>query len=122
MSQYGNAVVYGNASVCDNVVVRDSAVVCGNALVRGNAVVRGNADYITVGPIGSENGTLTICRSEGYGLVLTRGCFTGSLTQFMQAVKKTHGDNEHGKMYHTIVSALVTTRFPENSGELVVRL
>ena len=58
----GTAWVYGNARVC------------GNAWVCGNAEVSGSRHVLTVGPIGSEDQTLTLFRTEtGYGVSV--GCW-----------------------------------------------
>ena len=101
---YGAAQVYGNAQVCGNAQVSGAAQVCGTAEVSGNAWVYGNArvygaaqvcgaaevygnawvsgaawvsaprHVLTVGPIGSEDQTLTLFRTEtGYGVSV--GCW-----------------------------------------------
>lgn len=61
--------------------------------------------------VGSENGTLELynvcCASDfGSSWYVKRGCFSGSLPEFLAAVDKKHGDNEHGKRYRAIVAAL----------------
>jgi len=59
----------------------------------------------TFNNIGSEGGTLRVYDNNGK-LELTRGCFSGSLEKFEKSVKRTHGDNEHGKKYLAIVEML----------------
>ena len=77
---YGNARVSGNAQVFGNAWVYGAARVYGNARVSGNAQVSGTArvsgarHVLTVGPIGSEDQTLTLFRTEtGYGVSV--GCW-----------------------------------------------
>ena len=83
---YGSARVYGNAEVCGNARVSGSARVSGTARVSGSAQVSGAARVsgnarvsfprhaLTVGPIGSEDQTLTLFRTEtGYGVSV--GCW-----------------------------------------------
>ncbi len=55
--------------------------------------------------IGSENGTLEmyLC-SEGW--FIRRGCFSGSVDEFLEKVTGTHGDNEHAVKYRAIVEVL----------------
>lgn len=56
--------------------------------------------------VGSEGGVLELYSCGAYGWLVKRGCFVGSLQEFIEAVNKKHGDNEHGKKYRAIVSAL----------------
>ena len=70
----GNAQVYGNARVCGAAEVYGAARVSGNAQVYGNAWVSAPRHVLTVGPIGSEDQTLTLFRTEtGYGVSV--GCW-----------------------------------------------
>lgn len=108
----GNAQVYGNAHIAGKVIVSGNAMVYGNALVFGNASVCGNArvlrdsDVLVIGPIGSENGNLTSFKDKNGGISVNRGCFNGSLEEFEKAVNKTHGDNEHGKVYRLAIELI----------------
>lgn len=105
LSHEGNAWIYGNARVYDNAWVSGNARVCGDASVYGNARVYGkaevcnNSDYITIGPIGSRNDTVTFMRSRDNKIIVKCGCFTGDIDTFIAKVRATHGDNEHGKAY-----------------------
>ena len=76
----GNAQVSGTAQVFGAAWVSGAAQVSGNAWVFGSAEVSGNAwvssprHVLTVGPIGSEDQTLTLFRTEaGYGVGV--GCW-----------------------------------------------
>ena len=110
-----NACVYGNAWVCDNAWVSGDACVSGDARVRGNAQVHGdarvcgnaqvhgdarvcgnaqvcdNSSIVWFTKFGYEKGTLTVCRGEN-GLVVTRGCFCGSVDEFFEASNKKHDE------------------------------
>jgi hypothetical protein len=100
---YGNAQVYGDARVYGNAQVYGNARVTGDARVYGNARVTSQVDMITVLDIGSERGCLTIYRDSEIGVRVTRGCFTGSIEEFLEAVESTHGDNMHGKVYKSLI-------------------
>ena len=67
--------------------------------------------YIIVGPVGSENGTLTAMLADDGVIYVTRGCFEGTLKDFREAVEYTHGhpDSQFGKEYRAIIKA----RFPD---------
>ena len=104
----GNAWVTGDAWVSDNVRVTDKAIVTDNAIVGGNArvidnaIVGGNADYIVIYPIGSECGVFTAYRTEN-GIGCNRGCFSGTVEEFEEAVKKTHDENKFAKEYKKVI-------------------
>ena len=51
-----------------------------------------------MGPLGSRDAMLTMYLSKGHIYAAT-GCFTGTAKQFTEAIKKTHGNNEHGVNY-----------------------
>ncbi len=70
----GAAEVFGAAQVFGAARVFENAEVCGNAWVYGNARVSFPRHALTVGPIGSEDQTLTLFRTEaGYGVSV--GCW-----------------------------------------------
>ena len=60
-------------------------------------------------PIGSANGTLEAWPTED-GLYFRRGCFFGTPAEFLSAVEKTHGDNEHGRAYRAAVEFIKTVK------------
>ena len=106
---YGNAEVSGNAEVFGNAEVYGDAQVSGNAWVYGNAQVSGNAEvygdawvrsYAVISErkmifvatnVGSENGTLTVFNGKD-GLIVTRGCFTGTVDEFLAKSAEVHDD------------------------------
>jgi len=48
--------------------------------------------------IGSENGTLEAWPCEDCTLII-RGCFTGTIEEFLAANKETHGGSKYGRAY-----------------------
>lgn len=111
LSQYGGAWVSDNACVCGNAEVYDDAEVCGNAevyedaCVYGNARVCSNADYIYLKGFGSHNRSTTIFRAKSGNICVSCGCFIGSLQEFENKVKETHGNNKFAKEYLALVEA-----------------
>ena len=105
LSQNGNAWVSGNARVYGNAEVSGNAEVYGNARVYGSAWVSGNAEVSKIGSIfwigavGSRNDTATFFRCTDGVVRVTCGCFFGNLDEFAKKVRKTHGDNDHAKVY-----------------------
>ncbi|MDO9648259.1 hypothetical protein GIJ74_10495 [Glaesserella parasuis] len=97
---YGDARVYGNAQVYGNARVFGNAWMCGNARVFGNAWVRSFAVIserkmiFWASNVGSENGTLTVSNGK-FGLIVTRGCFTGTVDEFLSKSKEVHDDKTH---------------------------
>ena len=115
---YGNAEVYGNARVCGNAEVSGNArvsgdawvygntEVCGdawvygNARVSGDAWVSGDADYATASGFGSECRTTTFFKLKNSDEIGVRcGCFYGTLKEFKEKVKETHGETKKAKEY-----------------------
>lgn len=98
----GDACVYGDARVSGDAIVSDDARVSGRARVYGDAHVYGNArlpsrdSIFTASYVGTENGTLTVTSSVS-GLVVTRGCFTGSVDEFLEKSKEFHDDKTHNE-------------------------
>ena len=102
---YGNAIVSVNARVSGNACVSDNARVYGNAWVSGNTNLYGDADvfkkthYLNIGAIGSRFGFTTFFRNVGQGIMVSCGCFLGTIEEFKEKVKETHGDNKHAQAY-----------------------
>ncbi|MBK6858130.1 MAG: hypothetical protein IPG97_16660 [Microthrixaceae bacterium] len=71
---YGTARVFGAAEVSGTALVFGAAEVSGNAEVFGAAQVSAPRHVLTVGPIGSEDQTLTLFRAET-GYWVSVGCW-----------------------------------------------
>lgn len=72
----------------------------GNAWVADNARVTDTTDYMLIGSIGSRNDFTTFFKNKGGGISVKCGCFSGTIEEFREMVKKTHGaDTKHAKIY-----------------------
>ena len=98
----GNAWVFGNAEVYGNAKVYGNAWVFGNAEVCGNARVYGDADYITIKGLGSKYRNTTIFRTKE-NIAVKCGCFYGTLAEFVDKVKETHGNSKFTKEYLALI-------------------
>ena len=126
---YGNAWVYGNALVCGNALVYDNAWVygdaqvsgdarvCGNARVYGDARVCGNGDYAYAHGFGSVNRTTTFFRLKDGGVGVRCGCFYGTLAQFRDKIRETHGETKKAQEY-LMLADLMELRFEEDENEV----
>ena len=76
--------------------------VCGNAKVCGNAEVYGDADYITIKGLGSKYRNTTIFRTKE-NIAVKCGCFYGTLAEFVDKVKETHGNSKFTKEYLALI-------------------
>ena len=97
----GDARVYGNAQVAGDAWVYDNARVCDNARVYGDARVSGRDAIFWASRVGSENGTLTVSSGKD-GLVVTRGCFTGTKEEFLAKSAKVH-DEKTQREYRLLI-------------------
>ena len=100
LSHEGNAWVCGDARVCGNARVYGDAWVCGDARVCGNA------DIATISGFGSEYRTTTFFRTKNDEIAVKCGCFYGTLAEFREKVKETHGDNRYAKEYLMIADLM----------------
>lgn len=109
----GNAEVYGDAEVYGNAWVSGDAWVSGNAKVSGNAEVSGDADYATASGFGSEYRTTTFFKLKNSDEIGVRcGCFYGTIKEFREKVKETHGESKKAKEY-LMLADLMEYRFSE---------
>ena len=72
-----------------------NAWVYGNAQVSGDAWVSGNGLIFWASHVGTANGTLTAYSTKDNGIELTRGCFKGSIDEFLSKSEKEHDDQTH---------------------------
>ena len=85
----------------------------GNAWVCGDAKVYGNADYATAKGFGSEYRTTTFFKLKDSSEIGVRcGCFYGTLKEFKEKVKETHGETKKAKEY-LMLADLMEYRFSE---------
>lgn len=108
---YGNAQVYGYARVGDNARVYGNAWIYGDARVYSDAWIYGDADiadssdYICFKGFGSENRNTTVFRCRDNHIRVKCGCFSGTLAEFAEKVKETHGDSKYAREYLACIEA-----------------
>ena len=118
---YGNAWVYGDAQVYGDARVYGDAWVYGNACVSGDACVSGNAwvlnrrSVVWFSNVGTENGTLTVYCGKN-GLIATRGCFTGSVEEFLAKSAEVH--DEKTKREYELLIEVARSRLEEAQGNI----
>jgi len=77
----------------------------GNARVSGNANIEKDNDICWFSKFGSSNRTSTFYRTKEKNVIkVSCGCFHGTLKQFIDKVKETHGDNKFAKEYKAMVA------------------
>jgi len=73
-------------------------------VMRGGVMRGGN--HIGFSNVGSESGYLLAYVIEGH-IMISRGCFHGTIEDFYDAVGCKHGDNEHGALYNAMRPIIV---------------
>lgn len=106
----GDAQVYGNARVYGNTWVYGDAWVYGNAWVSDNARVLNSHSVVWFSNFGTENGTLTVYCGKN-GLIATRGCFTGSVEEFLAKSAEVH--DEKTKREYELLIEVARSRLKE---------
>ncbi len=105
--RHTGAVLYtsGGESLRDAVMqaARDRADLRG-ADLSGNRLV-GERPLLLIGPIGSRDDYLSAWLADA-GVLVTAGCFHGTLDEFRAAVEATHGNNEHGREYAAAIALI----------------
>ena len=97
----------------ENLSQYGDAWVSGNAWVYGNAKVYGDADYATASGFGSEYRTTTFFKLKNSDKIGVRcGCFYGTLKEFKEKVKETHGESKKAKEY-LMLADLMEYKFSE---------
>jgi len=95
LSQENNAWVSGTAQVFGDARVYGDAQVFGDARVSGDARVYGNAQIVWFSRVGRDNGTITVFSGKDGELIATRGCFIGSIDEFLSKSELEHDDRTH---------------------------
>lgn len=78
----------------------------GDAWVYGDALIENSRDYCCFQSFGSRNDTTTAFRQKDGSILISCGCFSGSLREFVEAVEKTHGANQFGREYLAIAEVI----------------
>ena len=68
-------------------------------------ILIGKRPILQIGSIGSREDYLVAFLTDG-GIKIKAGCFSGSIEEFEKAVRKTHGDNQHGKEYDAALAMI----------------
>ena len=110
LSHMGDAWVSDDARISGNAQVFGNARVFGNAWVSGNARVSGDKDYAYAHGFGSVNRTTTFFRLKDGGVGVRCGCFYGTLAQFRDKIRETHGETKKAQEY-LMLADLMKLRF-----------
>lgn len=92
----------------DNLAHTGNAWVSGDARVSGDAEVYGNSDLVWFSKVGTEQGTLTVYKSKNGSLLATRGCFSGTVDEFLAKSAKVH--NERIKREYQLLIEVAKSR------------
>lgn len=98
-----------------NLSQEGDAWVCGNARVSGDARVLSRHSVVWFSNVGTENGTLTVYCGKN-GLIATRGCFTGSVEEFLAKSAEVH--DEKTKREYELLIEVARSRLEEAQGNI----
>jgi len=104
LSHSGDAWIHDNAQVYGSARVTDNAQVFGDAKVAASVRVNKRTSIIWFSNVGSEWGTLTIATGSDGDTYVTRGCFSGTLLEFLEVVNNRHGDSSIGHEYRALIA------------------
>ena len=86
----------------------DNLTHTGNARVSGDAQVSGDDDLVWFSNVGTEQGTLTVYKSKDDSLLATRGCFSGTVDEFLAKSAEVH--NERLKREYRLLIEVAKSR------------
>ena len=98
-----------------NLSQEGGAWVSGNARVYGAARVLNRHSVVWFSNVGTENGTLTVYCGKN-GLIATRGCFTGSVEEFL--IKSARVHNEKTRREYELLIEVARSRLEEAQGDI----
>ncbi len=81
----------------------------------GNAWVSGDNAVVWFSNVGTENGTLTVYCGKN-GLIATRGCFTGSVEEFLAKSAEVH--DEKTKREYELLIEVARSRLKKAQGNI----
>ena len=95
----GDACIYGNAHISGNACIFGNTCSYDNISISDNAHISDDADYLYLKGLGSENRNTIFFKCKDGHIHVSCGCFSGTIQEFENKVKKTHGDNKYAKEY-----------------------
>lgn len=131
----GNSVIKGNAVLGDNVSCGDDTLIEGDCSLFGEIKLEGmchiyGTAHLHMGPVtlkdadifhrcqivaclgfGSRFGSTAIYRNVYGFLSVTCGCFNGSIDEFKEEVKRTHGNSIYAKEYMAMIKFIKKHNF-----------
>ena len=112
--------VYGQAWVCDEAKVYGQAEVSDQAQVYGQGDIASTRHYLPIGPVGSEDRTVTVHRhydgpgSTVWGHLVVAGCWQGMLDELAARIAsdRTHGWREDVSRWRADYESLIAFARP----------
>ena len=95
-----------NLSHKGNCWIYNDTCVYGDARVYGDANIKSLDDLCYISSFGSRNGHTTFFKCEDNTIKVVCGCFKGTLDEFRDKVKETHGDNQYAKEFLAIADVV----------------
>lgn len=107
---FGETVIHSLTWACENTKIFGNVKIEVNSVFCDNAFIRSLDDFCIFNNFGSENKSIIFFKTENDGIFVKRGCFKGTLEDFVKQVKETHEDNKFAKEYLAMVE-LVKIKF-----------
>lgn len=109
----GFAMIGGTANIGAQAEIAGDVTLIGPVFITGNARITRPEDFCWFTGVGVARSTLTVYRTSE-GIELTRGCFQGTLEEFVAAVERTRGGTRFAEEYLQLVE-FIKLRFEEGT-------
>ena len=103
---HGYAYLNGNVRVFNKAEIGGPVMLTGEQWICGEAVVRNQQDCASVQGFGRAYRNTTFFRDQEGGVSVSCGCFYGTLQEFREKVKQTHGESKLAKEYLMIAELM----------------
>lgn len=103
---HGYAYLNGNVRVFNKAAIGGSVMLTGEQWICGEAVVHNQQDCASVQGFGRVYRNITFFRDQEGGVSVSCGCFYGTLQEFREKVKQTHGESKIAKEYLMIADLM----------------
>lgn len=98
------------AKIFGHAIVHNTDISAIGAKIAGRAVINREDHYVYAGSVGSSRAVLAAYLTDTGEIHVTRGCFEGTLKEFIKAVKYTHRNNRPIRKEYLLLAKFIKSR------------
>jgi hypothetical protein len=106
---YDNSEIHGYSRLYGNSEMRGCSRMHGNSEMHGDGIATHPSHIVCADMVGDECSCLTVHPDTEIGIRVNRGCFSGTVEEFLDTVAEKPKNNPWRKLYPQILCGLVST-------------